>query len=253
MFKTHNVVKNFLVTLLVFIVGGGQSIVSAQIREYQANEIMGQLTMFGAVVIDGVPAMPSSIITGNHRIKTSENSMALINFGKLGSVRLGSNTDLELQVAADLFGGALIAGRTVIHAAQGVHIVVTSNESVVTADGQQESTLTVNSDCQTTRVAAVGNDVKIVSPQKVELVVAEGITSVDNIQGPKCEPIALPNKGWQRWGKWALLIGAVGGVAAGVVIAATRDQSSPSVTNPVPSPNPVTLPSLPRGPIDKNN
>lgn len=197
----------------------------------QAAKAAGELSVTGSVMINGTQAISGATVFSDSKVKTSRNSGATINLGKLGRVQLGPESEMALRFSEGNIGGNLIAGRAVVSAPAGVSINVATVEGVAAADGKQAATLTIDVTCGNTRVAASRGAAKVTSDSKVEYVAAGSEVAVGQAQAaPRCARLATAGvvQGLSSGALAALIIAGVGGAVAGIVAASQADNVTPS-------------------------
>jgi hypothetical protein len=196
----------------------------------QAAKAAGELSVTGSVMINGTQAISGATVFSDSKIKTSRNSGATINLGKLGRVQLGPESEMALRFGEGNIGGNLMAGRAVVSAPAGVSINVATVEGVATADGKQAATLTIDVTCGNTRVAASRSAAKVTSGSKVEVVAAGSEVAVGQAQAPRCARLSTASQAQElsSGALAALIIAGVGGAVAGIVAASQADNVTPS-------------------------
>lgn len=197
----------------------------------QSAKAAGELSVTGSVMINGTQAISGATVFSDSKVKTSRNSVATINLGKLGRVQLGPESEMTLRFIDGNIGGNLTAGRAVVNAPAGVAINVATAEGIATADGKQAATLTIDVTCGNTRVAATRSAAKVTSGSKVETVAAGSEVAVGNPQGaPRCARLstASQSQGLSAGAIAALIIAGVGGAVGGIIAATQSDDVTPS-------------------------
>jgi hypothetical protein len=221
--------RKALTVAVMLTVGSFYSLVSTSALAQTAKSA-GELSVTGSVMINGTQAISGATVFNDSKVKTSRNSGATINLGKLGRVQLGPESEMTLRFSDGTIGGNLTTGRATVSAPAGVSIAVATAEGVATADGKQAAALTIDVTCGNTRVAASRSDAKVTSGSKVEYVAAGSETSVGQAQAPRCARLSTASQGQQLSAAAiaALIIAGVGGAVAGIVAASQADNVTPS-------------------------
>jgi hypothetical protein len=222
--------RKALTVAVMLAVGGFYSLMTTSALA-QAAKAAGELSVTGSVMINGTQAISGATVFSDSKVKTSRNSGATINLGKLGRVQLGPESEMALRFGEGNIGGNLMAGRAVVSAPAGVSINVATVEGVATADGKQAATLTIDVTCGNTRVAASRSAAKVTSGSKVEYVAAGSEVAVGQAQAaPRCARLstASQSQDLSSGALAALIIAGVGGAVAGIVAASQADNVTPS-------------------------
>jgi len=194
------------------------------------GQTAGELSITGSVMINGTAAISGATVFSDSKIKTSRNSAATVNLGKLGRVQLGPESEMTLQFVAGNVGGNLTSGRAVVNAPAGVTINVVTANGVANADGKQAVTLMIDVTCGNTRVAATNSAAKVTSGSKVEVVAAGSEVAMGQATAPRCARLSTSTQtgGLSTGALAALIIGGVGGAVGGIVAATQADDVTPS-------------------------
>jgi hypothetical protein len=218
-----------LTVAVVLTVGSFYSLVSTSALA-QAVRAAGELSVTGSVMINGTQGISGATVFTDSQIKTSRNSSATINLGKLGRVQLGPESEMTLRFSDGNIGGNLTAGRAVVSAPAGVSIAVATAEGIATSDGKQPAALTIDVTCGNTRVVASRSAAKVTSGSKVEYVAAGSEVAVGQAQAPRCARLSTAGQAQQlsAGAIAALIIAGVGGAVAGIVAASQADNVTPS-------------------------
>jgi hypothetical protein len=222
--------RKALTVAVMLAVGGFYSLMTTSALA-QAAKAAGELSVTGSVMINGTQAISGATVFSDSKVKTSRNSGATINLGKLGRVQLGPESEMALRFSEGNIGGNLMAGRAVVSAPAGVSISVATVEGVATADGKQAATLTIDVTCGNTRVAASRSAAKVTSGSKVEYVAAGSEVAVGQAQAaPRCARLATAGvvQDLSSGALAALIIAGVGGAVAGIIAASQADNVTPS-------------------------
>jgi hypothetical protein len=221
--------RKSLTVAVMMAVGSFYSLVGPSALAQNAKAA-GELSVTGSVMINGTQAISGATVFSDSKIKTSRNSAATINLGKLGRVQLGPDTEMTLQFVAGNIGGNLTSGRAVVNAPAGVTINVATSDGVATADGKQAVTLMIDVTCGNTRVAATRSAAKVTSGSKVEVVAAGSEVAVGQAAAPRCARLSTASQagGLSTGALAALIIGGVGGAVGGIVAATQSDEVTPS-------------------------
>ncbi|MBK9707273.1 MAG: hypothetical protein IPO77_09800 [Acidobacteria bacterium] len=230
MSRRTSTMKKILTLALMMTVGSFYSLVTTSAFAQTAQKSAGELSVTGSVSMNGTSAISGATIFSDSKIKTSRNSGATINLGKLGRVQLGPESEMVVRFNDGNVGGNLTSGRAVVSAPEGVSISVVTAEGIASADGKQASTVTVDVTCGNTRVASARSNAKVTSGAKVETVAAGSEVSVGAQGGPRCARLSTAGntQGLSAGAIAALIIAGVGGGVAGIIAAAQSDNVTPS-------------------------
>lgn len=221
--------RKMLTLALILTVSSFCSLASLSALAQSTPKAAGELAVTGSVTINGTSAISGATVFSDSKIKTSRNSGATINLGKLGRVQLGPESEMTLRFTEGTIGGNLASGRAVVNAPAGVSVSVATADGIATADGKQASALTIDVSCGNTRVAAVRSSAKVTSGSKVETVAAGSEVAVGQAQAPRCARLSTAQeKGLSSGAVAALVIAGVGGAVAGIVAASQSDNVTPS-------------------------
>lgn len=222
--------RKALTVAVIMTVSSFYSLVTTSVFAQTAVKAAGELSVTGSVTINGTSAISGATVFSESKIKTARNGMATVNLGKMGRVQLGPESEMTISFIDGRVGGNLAAGRAVVSTPAGVAINVATSEGVVTADGKNASSLTVDVTCGNTRVAAGRSDAKVASGSKVEYVAAGSEVSVGSQAAPRCARLSTASQGQSLspGAIAALIIAGVGGAVAGIVAASQSDNVTPS-------------------------
>jgi len=221
--------RKFVACAMILAVSSFYPLISVSTLAQTAWKGAGDLSIKGSVTINGTAAISGATVFNESRIKTSRNSGATINLGKLGRVQLGPESEMTLRFSEGVIGGNLTAGRTIVNANAGVAISVATAEGVATSDGNQSSAMTIDVACGNTRVAATRNSAKVTSGAKVEHVAAGKEVAVGQAQAPRCTRLTTASgMELSKAGIAALTVAGVGGATAGIIAATQSDDTTPT-------------------------
>jgi len=226
--------RKTLTVVLMLTVCGFYSLVTTTTLA-QNTKVAGDLSVTGQVTLNGAAATSGATVFSDSRVKTGQKAGATINFGKLGRIDLGPDTEMMLSFSESAVGGNLVAGRAVVSAPAGVGISVTTSDGVAVADGKQATALIVDTTCGNTRIASNRGDAKITSNNKVEYVAAGHEVAVGTqTQGSRCTRMTAAGGagagggGLSSGAVAALVIAGVGGAVGGIVAASQSDNVTAS-------------------------
>lgn len=222
--------RKALTVLVVLTVSSFYSLVTSSVLAQTAAKAAGELSVTGNVTINGTSAISGATVFSESKIKTARNGMATVNLGKIGRVQLGPESEMTISFVEGRIGGNLTSGRATVSTPTGVAINVATAEGVVTAEGKNASSLTIDVTCGNTRVASSRSDAKVASGSKVEYVAAGSEVSVGSQTAPRCARLSTANQssGLSPGAIAALIIAGVGGAVAGIVAASQSDNVTPS-------------------------
>lgn len=234
--------RRILAVALMLATVSGQMLLNspamAQSQAIQPTAVRGELSLTGAVTINGVRAMPGDTVLNDTVLKTECKGTAAVNLGQPGRIELGPGSEMVMALAGDAIGGTLRAGSVTISAPAGTAVSIITPSGVVTTSGQDVSVLTVDLSLGNTRVTSKRSDVKIAADNKVEYISAGQETAVGTQnpgQGTRCARLAGAGGAGGAGGAAgvpvglsgpalaALIVAGVGGAVASVVAASQSD------------------------------
>lgn len=227
--------RKALVITLIMTVGSLQSVTLSSAMAQVSPRPAGDLSVRGAVTINGMSAVSGATVLDGGRVKTGSNGSATINLGRLGQVELGADSELVLKLENNVIGGNLRAGRAVVSAPMGVAVNVVTADGIAATEGREAAVLTVDVACGNTRVASAKSDARLTAGNRMEIVSAgqEVAVGTQSSQAPNCQRIAVaaPTSGIGAGALAALLLAGIGGAIIGVVAVTQGDDLTPSQVN----------------------
>jgi hypothetical protein len=133
----------------------------------QAQRIVGDLWLTGAVTVNGTPVTSGIAVFDRNQVKTARNSSATVNLGKWGRIKLEPESEMMLQLASGLIGGNQLSGLSAISANNGVKTRVTTPHVRIEADGTEVSLVSIEVQPQRTCVVANRGSVRLTAGPKV--------------------------------------------------------------------------------------
>ena len=104
----------------------------------------GELSVSGLVTVNGESALTGGTVFSDSYITTAEKSSATVNLSKLGRVALAPSSNLKLSFTDKSVMGLLENGSANVSTVAGVSVSFTTKDGVVTVDGSQPTSFTVN-------------------------------------------------------------------------------------------------------------
>ena len=104
----------------------------------------GELSVSGAVMVNGENALAGGTVFSDSTITTAEKSSATVNLSKLGRVEMASNSGLKISFTENSVMGMLENGSAHVSTLAGVAVTFTTKDGLVTVDGSQPTSFTVN-------------------------------------------------------------------------------------------------------------
>lgn len=221
--------QRILTIALVVAVGGFYTMITSSALAQTAKSA-GEISVTGSVTINGTSAISGATIFSDSRIRTSANSSAIINLGRLGRLQLGPDSEMTVRFSDGTVGGNLASGRAMANAPAGVAINIATADGVAASAGDKASSIAVDVSCGNTRVAAARSDVKLTSGAKVEVVQAGSQATAGQAKSGSCARLATNSlaPGISTGALAALILAGVGGGVAGVIAASQADNVAPS-------------------------
>ncbi len=232
--KVTGIKKTLTVTLMV-AVGSLNTLVMSSAMAQVSPKLSGEMSVRGAVTLNGVNATSGATVLDLGKIKTGSNGAATINLGSLGQVELASDSELVLKVESGVIGGNLRTGRVVVSAPSGVSVNILTAEGVAATEGKDAAVVSVDVSCGNTRVMSSKSDAKLTSGTKVEYVAAgqEVAVGAPNPQAPNCKRMAVApaSAGLASGALAALLIAGIGGALVGIIATTQGDDTTSTQLN----------------------
>ena len=109
------------------------------------GQIIGQLSLTGAVTLNEKKAINGTAVFNNSRLNVAcaAGNRAIVNLGKLGRVELSPGSQMVLKFSDGLISGELVMGKIVVNSSAGVKVAINTPEGVSAADGKDSSVLSV--------------------------------------------------------------------------------------------------------------
>jgi ferric-dicitrate binding protein FerR (iron transport regulator) len=104
----------------------------------------GELSIAGQVTVNGENAVSGGTLFSDSIITTAEKSNATVNLSKLGRVDLSPSSNLKLGFTDKSINGLLENGTAHVSTLAGTSVSFTTKDGVVTVDGSQATSFTVN-------------------------------------------------------------------------------------------------------------
>jgi hypothetical protein len=131
------------------------------------NVTAGEMTVTGTtetnekpfVLVNGDRAFSGRTFLSDGVITTTETTSAVVNFGKIGRVNIGPNSNLTLAVSETTITGTLTNGTIGVSNSDGVAVKIITPDDSVTNQGTEASRFTVNVAANTSSVAAESGSV----------------------------------------------------------------------------------------------
>ncbi|MDQ5846791.1 MAG: hypothetical protein M3539_16010 [Acidobacteriota bacterium] len=103
-----------------------------------------ELSITGLVTVNGENALSGGTLFSDSVITTAEKSNATVNLSKLGRVEVAQNSGLKLSFNETSVMGLLENGTAHVSTLAGIAVNFTTSDGVVTVDGSQPTSFTVN-------------------------------------------------------------------------------------------------------------
>jgi ferric-dicitrate binding protein FerR (iron transport regulator) len=104
----------------------------------------GELSVSGTVTVNGENALAGGTVFSDSSITTAEKSAATVNLSKLGRVELAPSSGLKISFTENSIMGLLENGSAQVSTLAGVSVNFTTKDGVVSVDGSQPTSFTVN-------------------------------------------------------------------------------------------------------------
>lgn len=113
----------------------------------------GGLSVTGQVTVDGQSVISGGTFFSDSTIVTAADSTAMLNLGSLGRIELPANSSLTLSLSNNSLVGSLNAGRGFVSIPAGVVVNIATKDGLVSVDGTQATSFTINSDSANSTLA----------------------------------------------------------------------------------------------------
>ncbi len=111
------------------------------------TQVVGQLTVVGAVTLNDKKALNGTSVFNNSRIKVAcaKGNSAIVSLGRMGRIELAPGTQLVLRFSDGLISGDLLEGNVMVNAPTGVKVSINTPDGVTASDGKETAVLPVKS------------------------------------------------------------------------------------------------------------
>jgi len=176
--------------------------------------IAGQATVNGEAAVSGGTVFSDSVIT------TADKSVATVNLSKLGRVELLPSSSLKLSFTEKNINGLLDNGSAHVSTLAGTSVSFTTKDGIVTVDGSQATSFTVNVVKGITSLTTHSGVAQLHVGDSVKQVAA-GESASAGTPNPKDDPGDDDDK--MSGGELAALILLGAGATAGILYAAMHN------------------------------
>jgi hypothetical protein len=111
----------------------------------QTARATGELVLARDAIINGEAALPGLTILNGSRIKTTEQGVVAVNLGRQGRFECGRQTEIVLQLSAEIVGGELASGWLRADIPESVKLRITTGTATVSTDGARATNVTIES------------------------------------------------------------------------------------------------------------
>jgi phage baseplate assembly protein gpV len=185
-----------------------------------AKASSGELSIAGQVTVNGEAAVSGGTIFSDSIITTAEKSTATVNLSKVGRVELAPTTNLKLSFAEKSIMGLLDNGTANVLVLPGTTVNITTKDGVVTVDGSQATSFTVNVVKGVTTLKTLSGVAQLHVGSAVKQVAA-GESATAGTPNPKNDPGDDDDK--MSGGELAALLLLGAGAVAGILYAAMHN------------------------------
>ena len=177
----------------------------------------GELSVTGQVTVNGQTVISGGTLFSDSTINTADQSSASVSISKLGRLELSPNSSLRLSFADNSINAMLETGSAHLSTLAGVTVNLTTKDGTVVVDGSQATSFTVNATHGRTSVTTETGLAQLNAGGSVKQIAAgESATAgMPSPQGPSIAGLS--------GGSLAVLLLAVGGAVAAVIIATTHN------------------------------
>lgn len=198
------------------------SVFAAPVKPAEApGRLMGELTAFGQVQINGQEAPSGVTVFPGSRFATGKDSGALLNLGAAGRVRLSPQTAGLIDFGELKLGGTLDAGSITVSKPKGVVAVFNTKGELVTANEAAATVFTLQVTDRGTLVKVTEGSVELRSGNTTKLVTA-GQTA--GAGGQQQDDDDDKEGGWF----WVGVVGFVAEVGGAIIWSLSQDDDNNS-------------------------
>jgi hypothetical protein len=193
--------------------------------------LLGEVTAFGEVQVNGVGAATGETVFPGSRFTTSKKSSAVVNLGASGRVRLAPRTDGTLDFGEQSLGGALAAGAMTVSKPGGVAAVFTTKDVQVVPEQDSEAVFTVDVTRGNTVVKAEAGRVELRAGKTTKVLNAGESAAVGTQNTQKNDDDDDDDKGGLFW---LGVVGFIGEVGGAIIWALSHDEDGTGSPNQPP-------------------
>lgn len=221
--------RTYMALCLAVALLSNYSMVALANNEHDSKNLLGELTTFGDVAVDGEQATSGVSLFSGSTVASGQESSALIGLGELGLLRLSPNSALRLDFTETGITGRLDAGHVRLSIPRGSPVSIITNHGSAISDPSQAALFTVN--------VEGGETVVSTEMGRVEFRAADGIRQITAGQAGSAGSGNTGNSLSGR-GLTGLLLAIGGAVATIIIIVAATDDDEDDIPTP-PNPSPV--------------
>jgi hypothetical protein len=174
----------------------------------------GELVMAKEVTINGQPAVAGLTLFSNSRLKTAMQGAAAVNLGRQGRFELGPKTEMALRLSSGAVGGDLTAGNLQVNVPANVKLSIDTGKGVISTDGTQATSLTIESAGETLRVRMKRGEAIVAANGKSGRVCANEELSIDRGRDAR-------SNGWSRRMLGTGLAGSAAAAGSSMIVGAS--------------------------------
>ena len=176
----------------------------------------GELSVTGQVTVNGQTVISGGTLFSDSTINTADQSSASVSISKLGRLELSPNSSLRLSFADNSINAMLETGSAHLSTLAGVTVNLTTKDGTVVVDGSQATSFTVNATHGRTSVTTETGLAQLNAGGSVKQIAA-GESATAGMPSPPASVAGLSGS------SLAVLLLAVGGAVAAVIIATTHN------------------------------
>jgi ferric-dicitrate binding protein FerR (iron transport regulator) len=194
------------------------SLLSAQLMAAPAppagerNRLLGEITSFGQVQVNGLEAASGATVFPDSRYTTAEKSGATVNLGAAGRVQLSSETAATINFGARSLEGALDAGSVMVSKPGNVESRFTTKDTEVVPETESAAVFSLSVTGGNTVVKALSGRVQVRAGGTTKLLAAGESTAVGGQNTPAQDDDDDDDTGGWFWVGVVGFVATVGGV-----------------------------------------
>ena len=177
-----------------------------------------ELSVSGQVTVNGQKVISGGTLFSDSTISTADQSTASVSIGKLGRVELSPNSNLRLSFSDSGINAMLETGSAHVSTLAGISVNLSTKDGTVVVDGSQATAFTVNASHGRTSITTESGLAQLRTGSSVKQIAA-GESATAGMPSPQ----GTSDEHGLSGSSLAVLLLAIGGAVAAVIIATTHN------------------------------